>query len=87
MKEQLEQLKNKVLEEIKLIQDPKLLGNLEKEYLGRKGKLTKVMRQIKDVSAELRPVMGKLVNEIKKDVSAAFQEADRKSTRLNSSHT
>jgi len=29
MKEQLEQLKNKVLEEIKKIQDPKLLGNLE----------------------------------------------------------
>ncbi|PIS42932.1 MAG: phenylalanine--tRNA ligase subunit alpha [Candidatus Kerfeldbacteria bacterium CG08_land_8_20_14_0_20_40_16] len=78
MKEQLEQLKNKVLEEIKKIQDPKLLGNLEKEYLGRKGKLTKILRKIKDVSAELRPVVGKLANEIKKDVSAAFQEAEIK---------
>lgn len=40
------------------------------EYLGRKGKITAMMRGLKDVSAEERPVIGALANEIQEALSA-----------------
>ena len=38
-------------------------------YLGKKGKLTEILRGMGSLSPEERPVMGALVNEAKEEVS------------------
>ncbi|MFA6391147.1 MAG: phenylalanine--tRNA ligase subunit alpha [Patescibacteria group bacterium] len=78
MKKTLEQLKQKALEEIQKINDSEGLKNLEIEYLGRKGKITKVLREIKDISDEMKPVIGKLANEIKNELADALKTAETK---------
>lgn len=45
-------------------------------YLGRKGEFTLVMRQLGQASAEERPRLGKLANEIKQALEIAFAEKE-----------
>ncbi len=74
MQDKLQEIKERVLEEIKSINLPEELDKLEKNYLGRKGKFTKLIKSIKDLSPAQRPVMGKLANQIKTDLKKAFAE-------------
>ncbi|MBU1148604.1 phenylalanine--tRNA ligase subunit alpha [Patescibacteria group bacterium] len=78
MQKDLEQLKKSALAEIDTIKKSELLQKLEKKYLGRKGELTQVLRQLKDLSDDLKPVVGKLANEVKQDIEVALQEAQLK---------
>lgn len=77
MQEQLEKLRKKALDELNKAKDSKFLRDLEIKYLGRKGELTKILRQIKDVAEKERPVMGKLANEVKKDLIIAINETKK----------
>lgn len=73
MKEQLEQLKTKALAELNRISDSDLLRDFEIKYLGRKGELTRVLRQLKDLPATEKPIIGKLANEIKIGIEQAIR--------------
>lgn len=75
MKEQLEQIKEKAKVELQAIAESALLRDLEVKYLGRKGELTMLLRQIKDVAAAERPVIGQLANDIRGDILAAIEDA------------
>ena len=77
MKEKLQQLRKKALEELNRIKDLELLGNFEIKYLGRKGELTGILRQLKDLPAAEKPVIGKLANEIKNEINEAIKVAKR----------
>lgn len=85
MKKTLQQLKQKALDEIQRINDSEGLKSLETEYLGRKGKITKVLREIKDISDEMKPVIGKLANEIKTELTNALKTADSNLSNKSSS--
>ena len=74
MKDKLIEIKNKVLKEIKEINLPEELEKLEKNYLGRKGEFTKLIKEVKNLTAEQKPVIGKLANEIKTELEDAFTE-------------
>ena len=76
MKKTLEQLKQKALDEIQRINDSEGLKKFETEYLGRKGKITMLLREIKNASDEMKPVLGKLANEIKIELSDKLEIAD-----------
>ncbi len=65
MREKLEQLKIKAMEALEGLND---LGQLEEfrvKFMGKKGELTQVLRGMGKLSAEERPVMGQLANEIR----------------------
>ncbi|NLB43344.1 MAG: phenylalanine--tRNA ligase subunit alpha [Clostridiales bacterium] len=65
MKEKLEQLKIKAMEALEGLND---LGQLEEfrvKFMGKKGELTQVLRGMGKLSAEERPAMGQLANEIR----------------------
>ncbi len=68
MKEKLEEIKNQFLEELKHISDINSLTILKSKYLGKKGAVTSILKGMKDLSPQQRPLMGKLVNEIKNDI-------------------
>jgi len=75
MEKQLEKLREKAIAEIGQESKAGNLADLEKKYLGRKGELTKILRQLKDLSVELKPVIGKLANQVKEDIAQALAEA------------
>lgn len=68
MKEKLEEIKNQFLEELKHISDINSLTVLKSKYLGKKGEITNILKGMKDLSPQQRPLMGKLVNKIKNDI-------------------
>ena len=78
-------MKNKLNEiqetALKLIEDAKestVLQDIRVKYLGKKGELTTILKSMKDLSKEERPVMGKLVNDVKKVVEEKLDESVNK---------
>ena len=51
-----------------------LLEGLRVKYLGKKGELTGILRQMGQLSAEERPVMGQLANQLRGDIEAAIEK-------------
>ena len=60
---------------LELIEDSENLENLEKiqqirvQFLGKNGELTNVLRGMKDVAPELKPVIGKFVNQARDEIT------------------
>ena len=65
LKDKLEELKEKGLEEIKNADDSKKINEIRVNLLGKKGPITEVLRGMRDLSAEERPKVGSFANESK----------------------
>ena len=76
IEEQLKALREETLASLKQISDEneKEMQELRVSVLGKKGSLTEILKGMKDVSAEMRPVIGKHVNEARDVLTAAFEE-------------
>ncbi len=74
MEQKLQQLKDKILNEAKKIKDLKILRELELEYLGRKGKLTAILRGLSNLEGEDKKRLGMLANTIKNEIAATIKE-------------
>ena len=57
MKQQLETIRQLALKAIEEAEDQQGLENLRVKYLGKKGELTAILKQMGKLSAEERPVM------------------------------
>jgi len=73
LKEKLLELKAKSLKEIESIAGKSEIEDLRQYYLGRKGVLTNLLKGLAKLSKEERPVIGKLANQIKIEISEKFQ--------------
>jgi len=71
MKEQLLAIKNATLAAITEAATPQALEELRVKVLGKKGELTAILRQMGALTAEERPVVGQVANEVR----AAIEEA------------
>jgi phenylalanyl-tRNA synthetase alpha chain len=76
MKDHLRTIKEQARKELETIQDISGLESLRVAYLGKKGLMTVAMKKLGELPAEERPEMGKLANQIKKDIFG-FLEAAR----------
>ncbi len=65
MKSQLENIKALAEQELSACTDLKVLETLRVKYLGKKGELTAILKQMGKLSAEERPVMGQHANEVR----------------------
>ena len=65
MKEQLAKIEREALEAITDAGDSATLDELRVKYLGKKGELTAVLKQMGKLSPEERPAMGALANEVR----------------------
>ena len=74
MQEQLKNIENIALEELKLAKDSTTVENIRVKYLGKIGELTTILRSMGGLSKEERPIMGKLVNEVKATLEAKLEE-------------
>lgn len=68
MKERLEQIQEQALSKLKDVKHLKVLDEIRVQYLGKKGELTQVLRGMKDLSSEERPVIGQRANEIREKI-------------------
>jgi len=74
MKEILQNLKSEIVEKIKFIKNEADLENFRLEYFSRKGKFTEALKKIKDVADAEKPVIGKIANEVKKEIEHIFEQ-------------
>lgn len=76
MKEKLEQLRVQVLEHLEQIEEKKDLDDLRVKIMGKKGKLTEILRGMGSIPAEERPKVGQLVNQVRQELEAKFEQAE-----------
>ncbi|MNH79341.1 Phenylalanine--tRNA ligase alpha subunit [compost metagenome] len=73
MKERLESLKIEALEQLKDVADAGQLNDLRVKYLGKKGALTEILRGMGALSAEERPVIGQVANEVRSAIEEVIE--------------
>ena len=73
MREQLEKIKNEAVEEIKKAADSMKIDEIRVKYLGKKGSLTTILRGMGSLSAQERPVIGKVANEVREEIENAIE--------------
>ncbi|RQD77249.1 MAG: phenylalanine--tRNA ligase subunit alpha [Candidatus Syntrophonatronum acetioxidans] len=74
MKEKLKEIKEAAEKEIKSLEDSEKLKEVQVKYLGKKGEITGVLRSMGNLSPEERPVIGKLANQVKEEISRLIEE-------------
>lgn len=74
MEQDLQTLETEAKEILLKLTDPSQLEDFRIKYLGRKGLLSTIMRQLGSVSKEDRPRLGQLANSIRSEIENLFSE-------------
>lgn len=77
MKERLQEIKEKALEQINSTDSLEKLNEVRVAFLGKKGELTEVLKGMKDVSPEERPAVGQIVNDTRKSIEEVLENAKK----------
>lgn len=78
IKEKLQKIKEEAIRELKDIKDNTDVNSIRVKYLGKKGELTHILRGMKSLSPEERPLVGKLANEVRKNLEDAIEGASHR---------
>lgn len=81
MKEKITKIEEKSIYEISKSNDLKTLNDLRVKYLGKKGELTLVLRQMGGLSAEERPKIGALVNQVRDKLNNLIENKEKELKR------
>ena len=76
MKESILKIKEAAKSELNAALDLKALNDIRVKVLGKKGELTQVLRGMGALSAEERPIIGSLVNEVRDELEAIIKEKE-----------
>lgn len=74
MKQQLENIRVTAKEKLLSAKDIREIDELRVRFLGKKGELTAILKQMGGLSAEERPVIGQLANEVRRDIESTLEE-------------
>ena len=78
MREQLAKIRGEALAAFEAAENSAALDALRVQYLGKKGELTAVLKQMGKLSAEERPAMGQLANEVRAALEEAIESTAKK---------
>lgn len=73
LQEKIEELRKRTLSDLLSVADEKTLNNLRTVMLGKKGELTEILKGMKDLTNEERPVIGALANAFRDEFGAKFE--------------
>ena len=73
MKEKITLLKKEIDEKIKNVKDITMLNELKNTYLSKKGPVSELSNNLKDLSIEEKKEFGKLVNEFKNEINSKVE--------------
>ncbi len=82
MKEKLEALKQKALNDLENVKSAAELEQMRVAYLGKKSELATVLKGMAALSAEERPIIGQLGNSVRNAIEEAFENAKKRVTEL-----
>lgn len=82
MKEILEKLLLLATDEVKAAKSLKELEDLRVKYLGKKGEVTSVLKNMKDLSNEERPVIGKMANDVREAIENLLDSVKEDKKRI-----
>jgi len=74
----LDELLKEAEEQMRKISNSKELEELRINYLGKKGKVTALLKDLKDMAAEERPKFGAMVNEVKTNIENQINKIQEK---------
>ena len=77
MREQLAKIRRDAEEKLAAVTSSAELEELRVRYLGKKGEITAILKQMGSLPAEERPVMGQLANEVRAAIEEKLAEAKR----------
>ncbi|TVY07659.1 phenylalanine--tRNA ligase subunit alpha [Paenibacillus cremeus] len=85
MKERLLSLKEEALSELSQVENQQQLNDLRIKYLGKKGPLTEILRGMGALSAEERPIIGQVANEVRGAIEEVIEakQADYNAAETN----
>ena len=72
MQQKITEIKNNAKIEIADVLSTKLLSDLKVKYLGKNGEVTALLKGMKDIPAENRAEFGKIINELKVEITELF---------------
>ena len=78
MKEKLKQIHQAALESLAEVKEAKALDEMKVSLLGKKRELTGILKGMKDLSPEERPVIGELANQVRKDIEEKIEEMKKR---------
>ncbi|WZE72344.1 phenylalanine--tRNA ligase subunit alpha [Macrococcus sp. CCM 2573] len=76
LKERLQALKSEAVDKVSQITDKKALQDIKVSYIGKKGVITGLMKEMKSLPNEEKPMFGQLVNDAKQTVESAIAEVE-----------
>lgn len=75
LKDTLLQMKEEVIEKINTAKSVDVVEQLRVEFLGKKGKITDILKGLKDLSVEEKKEIGKLANDVKTELESKIEKA------------
>ena len=72
MQEKFNLLKEKAKSELALVSSSKVLFDLKAKFVGKSGEVTALLRGMKDIPADKRADFGKMVNDLKTEITELF---------------
>jgi phenylalanyl-tRNA synthetase alpha chain len=83
MKNKFQKIRAEFLEKLKTVSDTSGLRELELQYLSRKGELSSLMHELKDLSVDMKKELGALANNIKNELETTFNEVKAQFDQLS----
>ena len=84
LEKQIELVRKQFLTDLDALDASEQIDNFRLLYLGRNGKISALFKRLVEVSTEEKPVVGKILNELKKDLSSVFLDKVKHINRKNS---
>ena len=72
LEKQIELVRKQFLTDLDALDTSEQIDNFRLLYLGRNGKISALFKKLIEVNTEEKPVVGKVLNELKKDLSSVF---------------
>ena len=81
MKEEINKIRIEAEKELKAASEERQIEEIRVRYLGKKGKVTILLKRLKDLPQKERPLIGSLVNQLKQDLEQKITDAIKQFTR------
>ena len=80
--EEVQRIKKEAIKEISESEDLKNLDDIRVKHLGKKGGLTAMLKSMKDLSAEERPIFGAMVNKVKEEIEKQIEAKEKELQKI-----
>ena len=77
MKDQLKAIREQAFETLQEVREAKDLDQIKVRFLGKKGELTAIMKEMGKLSAEERPIIGQLANQVRQEIEQHIEQTKK----------